>query len=197
MDTIKKVFSEAYYPEKYMKEDNHVVDNSINYAQPYESDLSKSLILEEVKRYYSEKAEEDKEDDYKEDSFQYEGGDHTYNLDSSKDVTHRPELPPIKMEEIKRFDPELTDNIFNSLQSQRNISDRPLNSARGSARDSAVNNENDDDLSVYEVQSDDQENTMASVNTGLMESESRSNGNLKMMIIFGILFGILIFSAAI
>jgi hypothetical protein len=188
MDTIKKVFSDAYYPEKYMREDLQPVDNSINYAQPYESDLSKSLILEEVKRYYSEKGEEDKED-----SFQYAGGDHTHNFDSSKDVTNRPDLPPIKMEEIKRFDPEITDNIFNSLQSQRNISDRPLNSAR----DSAVNNENDDDLSVYEVQSDDQETTKASVNTGLIESESRSNGNLKLMIIFLILLGVLIFSAAI
>jgi hypothetical protein len=190
MDTIKKVFSDAYYPEKYMREDLQPVDNSINYAQPYESDLSKSLILEEVKRYYSEKEEEEED---KEDSFQYAGGDHTHNFDSSKDVTNRPDLPPIKMEEIKHFDGELTDNIFSSLQSQRNISDRPLNSAR----DSAVNNDNDDDLSVYEVQSDDEENTMASVNIGLIESESRSNGNLKLMIIFGILLGILIFSAAI
>jgi hypothetical protein len=188
MDTIKKVFSDAYYPEKYMREDLQPVDNSINYAQPYESDLSKSLILEEVKRYYSEKGEENKED-----SFHYEGGDHTHNFDSSKDVTNRPDLPPLQMEEIKRFDAELTDNIFSSLQSQRNISDRPLNSDRVSD----VNNDNDDDLSVYEVQSDDEENTMASENIGLIESESRSNGNLKLMIIFGILLGILIFSAAI
>jgi hypothetical protein len=32
MDNIKKVFSKAYYPEKYMKEDknnSHEIDNSI------------------------------------------------------------------------------------------------------------------------------------------------------------------------
>lgn len=162
MDTIKKVFSEAYYPEKYMKEeDNQAVDNSINYAQPYESDLSKSLILEEVKRYYSEKGGKGElEEEDKESSFQYAGGDHTQNFDSSKDVTNQPDLPPIRMEELKRFD-MVTDNIFSGSESQRNKSDRRLNSARDSNRDfnrdSGVNNENDDendnDLSVYEVRS--------------------------------------------
>jgi phosphatidate phosphatase PAH1 len=117
MDTIKKVFSEAYYPEKYMKDDDEV-NNSINYAHPVESNASNSRILEEVKQFDSEQDRES--------SFHYEGGDQTLNFDSSKDATYKHALPPIKTEEVKNFYPDLSDNIFNNSNSLRSKTNKPV-----------------------------------------------------------------------
>lgn len=188
MDTIKKVFSKAYKPEKYMK-DEEENDNSINCAIPVLSEQnSKSILFEEEKKQIPENE--------KSSSFGFEGGETEYfedKADASKEM-----FPPIQRKIIpgQGFEP-VADNIFHTESDKESLNKDEIKKRRITDNKSISESLNDNDLSVYEVHSDDKSKDGAQENVGLMESEARSNENLKIMVVFILLFSILTFSAAI
>lgn len=155
------------------------------------------------------------------DSFKYEGGSddegkmeqsmpnfssgmngtktmNTFEVFNFQEMTKKEsenELPPINTKPIAKFESEMSELIYDphtaapmkNSQSQNSVSSEKENQE-----------ENEDDYSVYEVKSDgkDEKDGVAD-NIGLMESEARSGENMKTVLIFLILFGVLIFSAAI
>ncbi|CAI2369509.1 unnamed protein product [Moneuplotes crassus] len=211
MDTIKKVFSQAYHPEKYMKEEQEQ-ENSIICAVPVQNQQkSESDMFEEVKDPNSNHDHSD--------IFQYEGGEECKSYGDSQDQSDRVVFPSINHETQRGFVPE-TDQIYNSESSSEpkqmketkirritdndSISDESNPNLQNGSNQSSLqkqgnsnSEDGDEDLSVYEVQSDDDTNQEAKINVGLMESESRSNENLKTILIFIGLFSILAFAVAI
>lgn len=190
MDTVKKVFSEAYKPEKYMKEEENL-DNSINRPVPVQSiQDSESDMFEEVKNPASINDS---------DSFHFEGGEETKSFGESKDQTDKNLFPDI--ESRNQGLNSGADNIFNTESSNEAppvvTGRRKITDNDSVSEDLKSGSNNDEELSVYEVESDDEANEQRKVNLGLMESESRSTENFKTIFIFIILFSILAFSAAI
>lgn len=187
MGTIKKVFSKAYYPDKYMKlEDKDELNNSINCAIPVKNEEDSQVILN--KEHQSQKSMEAKSE-----SFHYEGGNISSN-DDSKNVTDKHMLPPLNMNTNKAFNPEIADNIYQP--SAESVLKVPAKNKRLVTDNDSISEEpKDEDCSVYEIKSD--ENDAVEDNIGLMESESRSGENMKTIAVFIIIFAILIFSAGI
>jgi hypothetical protein len=105
------------------------------------------------------------------------------------------EFPPINTNPVRQFESEMSDLIYDPLTAAPTKKSLKENSTSSQKEDQE---ENEDDYSVYEVKSDDKnEKDEVSENIGLIESEAKNGGNLKTILIFLSLFGILIFSAAI
>ena len=90
MNTIKSVFSKAYYPDKYMKIDDKL-NNSIERPVPVDCNASseKSQELMSVNQQKEDKAS----------NFEFEGGEDSKYLEEEKEYSHEP-LPPIKVNSI-------------------------------------------------------------------------------------------------
>lgn len=162
MDTVKRVFSSSYRPEKYMKPQKNVLDNSMIYPIPVQNKKTPyNKNYEEVKNLQSE-------EEAKSESFNYEGGENEQTLyfDQHRSKEHSAGLAL----------PEITNNYSNVQQKAE--------PADGNVPDKSEE-QNDDDYSVYEVKSDDNNiESDATENIGLMESEARSSENIKMILIF-------------
>ena len=174
-----------------MKAEVEEINNSIEYPIPVNSDsASSSKRLEEVKILPSEPERSE--------SFKYEGGEETKNYDDSKDVTSKHVLPPINFNSGKAFNGDLEENIYNLNSAVTSQTRGLLRKEEPPKKESISEKDNEDDYSVYEVQSDGKDsNDGLKENIGLMESEARSGENVKTMLIFIILFAVLIFSAGI
>ena len=103
------------------------------------------------------------------------------------------------MSGARMFAVDISNNqIYNEKSASSNKSDACIESKHESVNKSIHEKEiEEEDCSVYEVKSDDNEANQNEEIFGLVENESKNSENIKTIAIFIILFSILIFTAAI
>lgn len=211
INNIKKAFSKAYYPDKYMKV-NDGKDNSIEKAMPIDNDedadadgdrneTAKKLI-EEEKHVNSISERDDRSG-----SFNYEGGEDKESeadFESTKNKNENNNKEPlISVSSQRPLSPEISDHPIFHRSNQRSVSsmrsDKLLskqeefsNGLNDQEKDPDLEN---DDYSVYEVVTDDKDNEEDK--NALIENEARGSQNTYSIISYMILFALLLFAAGI
>lgn len=135
MNTIKSVFSKAYYPDKYMKTDNDV-DNSIECAVPVGCNVPADKSQQQVR---SRQLNDDRQS-----NFEFEGGDDSKYLEEEKEYSHEP-LPPISMTGARMLAVDFSSNQIYNEKSFPSNSEANINSKPGSVNQSVHNSHVDND----------------------------------------------------